>query len=182
MIALLLVAGIGVGGWLLLRGSDTTSTDAVTPPSAITAPGPSATTATTTTATTTTATTTTTTTTAAAATYDLGLSIPISTPACDGTGIVVVGNATNPSTYAAEVQSYLDQFPGSRYLRTDQSCSSLRARDDNGNPIYAVYQVAGRTLADICRLRNQIGGNAYGKWLDNTTDPTSFIQPSQCDA
>ncbi|MEO9327512.1 serine/threonine-protein kinase [Gordonia aurantiaca] len=106
---------------------------------------------------------------------DLGVSVPMSRPACDGTGIVVVGNATSPGSYASEVQAYLDRFPGSNYLRTDQSCPSLRQRSDEGNPIYAVYFVAGPTLGDICTLRNQIGGDAYGKWLDTTSDPSMYI-------
>ncbi|HCS58968.1 MAG TPA: serine/threonine protein kinase [Gordonia polyisoprenivorans] len=183
-IAVLLAGGIGVGAWVLLRDSDdgartvadaslTTTPTAAAPPNtasqatptpttpSVTTPSPAG---------------------SARAAFDLGLATPISTPACDGTGIVVVGNAVDPSNYAGEVQGYLTAFPGSSYLRTDQTCSSLRARDDNGNPIYAVYQVAGRTTADICRLRNQIGGTAYGKWLDNTTDPTTFITPSECGA
>ncbi len=106
---------------------------------------------------------------------DLGLSVPITRPPCDGTGIVVVGNATSPGAYPAEVQAFLDRFPGASYLRTDQSCPSLRQRSDEGNPIYAVYYVAGPTLGDICTLRNRIGGDAYGKWLDTTSDPTSYI-------
>jgi serine/threonine-protein kinase len=73
------------------------------------------------------------------------------------------------------VQSFLDRFPGASYLRTDQSCASLRQQSDDGNPIYAVYYVAGQTLGDICGLRNRVGGDSYGKWLDNTTDPASFI-------
>lgn len=187
-IAVLLTGGIGVGAWVLLRDSDDgarivadsndrTTTSTIAPSTAVPpiAGGPTITTPATPSVTASP-------TGSARAAFDLGLATPISTPACDGTGIVVVGNAVDPSNYAGEVQGYLTAFPGSSYLRTDQTCSSLRARDDNGNPIYAVYQVAGRTTADICRLRNQIGGTAYGKWLDNTTDPTTFITPSECGA
>lgn len=53
---------------------------------------------------------------------DLGVSKPITVPSCKGTGIVVLANATDPATYASEIQNYLDAFPGSKYLRTDQSC------------------------------------------------------------
>ncbi|WHU48953.1 protein kinase [Gordonia sp. L191] len=187
VIAVLLAGGIGAGAWVLLRDSDdgartvadgtdaslTTTPTAAVPPNTTSQATPTPTTPSVATAAPTGS---------AGAAFDLGLSTPISTPACDGTGIVVVGNAVDPSNYAAEVQGYLTAFPGSSYLRTDRSCSSLRARDDNGNPIYAVYQVAGRTTTDICRLRNQIGGTAYGKWLDNTTDPTTFITPSECGA
>ncbi|MGV9672030.1 protein kinase domain-containing protein [Gordonia sp. NPDC003504] len=194
IIALLLVAGIGIGAWALVRGSNSgggadtqvpgaagTTTQPVIPTVAPTTPA--ATTAPTTIAPTIATPTTATPTTAAPtgrAAFDLGLSTPISIPACDGTGIVVVGNAVNEATWASEVQGYLNAYPGSSYLRTDQSCSSLRRRDDNGNVIYAVYQVAGRTIDDICRLRNQLGGQSYGKWLDNTTDPTTNIPAAQC--
>ncbi|UZF54294.1 protein kinase [Gordonia polyisoprenivorans] len=183
-IAVLLAGGIGVGAWVLLRDSDdgartvadaslTTTPTAAAPPNTVSQATPTPTTPSVTTPSPAGS---------ARAAFDLGLATPISTPTCDGTGIVVVGNAVDPSNYAGEVQGYLTAFPGSSYLRTDQTCSSLRARDDNGNPIYAVYQVAGRTTADICRLRNQIGGTAYGKWLDNTTDPTTFVTPSECGA
>ncbi|EON34000.1 Serine protein kinase /threonine protein kinase [Gordonia terrae C-6] len=106
---------------------------------------------------------------------DLGLTVPMTRPACDGTGIVVVANAIAPGNYPGEVQSYLNRYPGASYLRTDQSCPSLKQVSDVGTPIYAVYYVAGPTLDDICTLRNRIGGAAYGKWLDYTTDPASLI-------
>ncbi len=108
---------------------------------------------------------------------DLGLSIPMSRPACDGTGIVVLGNATNPGNYPADVQRLLDENPGASYLRTDQACPSLR-QSLNGNPIYAVYRVAGRTEADICAAVRAAGGEAYGKLLDTTSDPNSYIRQS----
>jgi serine/threonine protein kinase len=108
---------------------------------------------------------------------DLGLSTPMSRPACDGTGIVVLGNATNPGSYASDVQRFLDQYPGASYLRTDTACPSLR-QSLNGNPIYAVYRVAGQTEADICAAVRAAGGDAYGKWLDTSSDPNSYIRQS----
>ncbi|MFW0792791.1 serine/threonine-protein kinase [Gordonia sp. CPCC 205515] len=107
-------------------------------------------------------------------TGDLGLGTPISRPACDGTGIVVVGNATEPATYQTEIAALLSRYPGSSYLRTDQTCPSLRQSLD-GNPIYAAYYVAGKTTGEICALRGQIGGNAYGKWLDMSSPPDHQI-------
>ncbi|WP_257881140.1 serine/threonine-protein kinase [Gordonia terrae] len=106
---------------------------------------------------------------------DLGLTVPMTRPACDGTGIVVVANATAPGSYASEVQSYLDQYPGASYLRTDQSCPSLRQRYDDGSPIYAVYYVAGPTQNDVCSLKGRFGPSAYGKWLDTLSDPSAQI-------
>jgi serine/threonine-protein kinase len=108
---------------------------------------------------------------------DLGLSTPMSRPACDGTGIVVLGNATNPGSYAVDVQRLLNEYPGASYLRTDQACPSLR-QSLNGNPIYAVYRVAGGTEADICAAVRAAGGETYGKWLDTSSDPNSYIRPS----
>ena len=104
---------------------------------------------------------------------DLGVSVPMSRPPCDGTGIVVLGNAVTPGQYAADVQRLLDAFPGSSYLRTDQSCPSLRQASDAGNPIYAVYRVAGRTYDEICAAVHAAGDGAYGRML-TTTAPLTF--------
>ena len=106
----------------------------------------------------------------------LNVSTPITQPACDGMGIVVLRNATTPGKYDVEIQRGLDSFPGASYLRTDHSCPSLRQMSDQGTPIYAVYRPAGRTPGELCAAVRRTGGDAYGKWLDRTTDP-SFIQP-----
>lgn len=68
----------------------------------------------------------------------------------------------------------LGHNPGSQYLRTDQSCPSLRQSKD-GNPIYAVYRLAGRTQGEVCAAVRAAGSGAYGKWLDYTTDPDYVI-------
>jgi hypothetical protein len=104
---------------------------------------------------------------------DLNVSVPMSHPPCDGAGIVVLGNAVTPGQYAEDVQRLLDTFPGSSYLRTDESCPSLRHASDAGNPIYAVYRVAGRTYDDICAAVHAAGGGAYGRVL-STTLPLNF--------
>jgi hypothetical protein len=41
----------------------------------------------------------------------------------------------------------------------------------SGDPIFAVYRVAGHDHADVCSAVSATGGAAYGKWLDNTADP-----------
>ena len=105
---------------------------------------------------------------------DLGLPTPISSPACNGQGIVVLGNVTTPGEYAAGVQRLLDDHPGASYLRTDQSCPSLRRADEHGNAIYAVYRPAGMTLSSVCAAVRAAGTGAYGKWLNFTTDPSDF--------
>jgi len=107
---------------------------------------------------------------------DLGLPTPISDPPCNGQGIVVLGNVTTPSEYAQGVQRLLVTYPGSSYLRTDQSCPSLRQADDEGDPIYAVYRYAGRTEAEVRGAVCAAGGDAYGKWLDYTHDAAHQIR------
>jgi len=106
---------------------------------------------------------------------DLGLPRPMSRPSCTGQGIVVLGSVTTPGLYPEGVQRLLAAHPGASYLRTDQTCPSLRAATDEGNPIYAVYVPAGDTTAEVCTVVRSAGGDAYGKWLDYTTDPNFRI-------
>lgn len=106
---------------------------------------------------------------------DLGLSVPISVPACTGTGIVVIQSAVEPASYTQEISSALAANPGASYLRTDNSCPSLRQQSDAGNPIYAVYQPAGSTTQSICTAVASAPSGSYGKWLDLTTDPTVIV-------
>ena len=106
---------------------------------------------------------------------DLGLHIPMTTPRCNGQGIVILGSVTTPGEYEQGVQRLLDANPGAGYLRTDMSCPSLRQATDAGNPIYAVYAPGGTTQGEVCSRVRAVGGIAYGKWLDMTTDPAYII-------
>lgn len=106
---------------------------------------------------------------------DLGLSTPMTRPVCDGSGIVVLYNATAPGSYESEIASALATYPGSSYLRTDQACSSLRQQSEAGNPIYTIFRYGGSTVEELCSSVRGEGGGAYGKWLDNTTDPATLI-------
>ncbi|MGV0838352.1 protein kinase domain-containing protein [Mycolicibacterium thermoresistibile] len=112
----------------------------------------------------------------AAPNADLGLTQPMSRPSCNGQGIVVLGSVTTPGRYAEGVQRLLAAHPGSSYLRTDQTCPSLRAATEAGNPIYAVYRPAGYTRAQVCVAVRSAGGDAYGKWLDYTNSPDHRVQ------
>ena len=96
-------------------------------------------------------------------------------PACDGSGIVVVGSAVDPGSYPADIQRILSLNPGASYLRTDQACASLNQATDSGDPIYAVYFPAGSDLSAICGAVARAGGDSYGKWLDNSSDPRANI-------
>jgi len=106
---------------------------------------------------------------------DLGLAQPISDPACNGQGIVILGSVTTPGLYAAGVQRLLDAHPGAFYLRTDQTCPSLRPETAHGDPIYAVFTLGGVTESQVCAAVHAAGGGAYGKWLNTTTDPRYII-------
>lgn len=106
---------------------------------------------------------------------DLQLPTRMTVPACDGTGIVVLYSATNPASYSTEVAALLASNPGAQYLRTDNACSSLRQQTSDGNAIYAVYRPAGPTDQLVCSAVDAAGGDAYGKWLDATTDPSYII-------
>lgn len=106
---------------------------------------------------------------------DLGLSVPMTRPACDGRGIVVLYSAVTPGAYGPEIASALTQFPGASYLRTDMACPSLRQRDENGNVIYAVYRSSGYSKQELCADVRAAGGPAYGRWLDTTSDPTALV-------
>ncbi|WNG93683.1 serine/threonine protein kinase [Mycobacterium sp. ITM-2016-00318] len=106
----------------------------------------------------------------------LNTSVPISNPSCDGTGIVVLGSVTTPGQYSEGVQRLLNANPGAAYLRTDQSCPSLRPATADGNPIYAVYKIAGKSESAVCDAVRGAGGIAYGKWLD-TTHPPDYVIP-----
>lgn len=106
---------------------------------------------------------------------DLGLSTPITRPSCDGRGIVVLYSAVTPGAYESEIRTALANNPGAKYLRTDQSCPSLRQRDDNGNIIYAVYRDSGYTRAEVCADVAVAPGGAYGRWLDTTSDPSQLV-------
>ncbi|WP_231750537.1 MULTISPECIES: serine/threonine protein kinase [unclassified Dietzia] len=111
----------------------------------------------------------------AALTGDLGLRVPMSRPACDGRGIVVLYSAVTPGAYAQEIAAALAQNPGASYLRTDMACPSLRARDENGNVIYAVYRASGYSRQELCADVRAEGPPAYGRWLDSTSDPSTPV-------
>lgn len=105
---------------------------------------------------------------------DLALPEPMRRPACDGQFIVITANAVTPGEYQRQVAEAQQRFIGSAYLKTDQTCSSLRPVDDAGNAIYSIYYGPFPTLEETCAIRAQVGGDAYVKVLDETT-PSSRI-------
>jgi serine/threonine-protein kinase len=107
---------------------------------------------------------------------DLGLSVPISRPACDGGYGVIVANATRPGAYQHEISEFLARYSGASYLLAEQACSSLRAHTGSGNSIYAVYYGPYPALGSACATRGRIGGGSYVRKLDNSTPNTLVIK------
>jgi serine/threonine-protein kinase len=107
---------------------------------------------------------------------DLGLDTPLSRPACDGSGIVILGSAYTPGKYREQIERLLTYNPGASYLRTDLACPSLRQSVD-GNPVYAVYRIGGRTKQQVCAVLATVpaGPGTYGKWLNSDPDPDNRI-------
>lgn len=107
---------------------------------------------------------------------DLGLSTPISYPACDDSAIVVYGKTWDPSTNASKIQSLLNATPGSSYLRTDLSCGSFTgpsSANSDQQYIYAVYTNFGKNVAEACTEAKNSGGVAH--WISNTRSPADNI-------
>ncbi len=93
--------------------------------------------------------------------------VQISEPPCDDIYVAVAANAVDPTMYLQAVSAALTLYPGSSYLRTDQSCSSLRP-DLNGNPIYMIYFGPFATAQEACAARAFGPEDAYVRQLSNT--------------
>lgn len=105
-------------------------------------------------------------------TGDLGLSTPISTPACDGRGVVILYSAVTNSVASqrSQVQTALARWPGSSYMKPSPDCTSIRNVKD-GKQIYAVYMdlgsVSEQQLCDaVLPYADSTAGSPYGKFLD----------------
>ncbi|WP_328647685.1 serine/threonine protein kinase [Amycolatopsis sp. NBC_00348] len=103
---------------------------------------------------------------------DLGLTTPLSTPACDGSYVVVLGSAVTPARYRTDVQQLLNAHPGARYLHTPSTgCGSLRQQVD-GADVYAVFDGPFTGKESACARRT---GAAYVKRLDTTSSPVAVV-------
>ena len=106
---------------------------------------------------------------------DLGVpGHPISRPACDGSYITVIASAVGAQATASSLDSVLDRYAGSSYLRTDQTCPSLTPAVD-GEPIYVIYLGPYGVDADACRARSQGPSGAYVRRLSNDLDPSHSV-------
>jgi hypothetical protein len=107
---------------------------------------------------------------------DLGIGTPISAPACDGRYIVIVGSAVSKDHYADDVQRFLDEHSGASYLHTASTgCGSLPQVSDDGSEIYAVYYGPFASKEEACARKDETGGDAFIRTLDDTTPPEHVV-------
>ena len=99
---------------------------------------------------------------------------PMQRPGCDGSFITILASAVGAQATADGIAAILDEFPGSEYLRTDQTCSSLRP-DVDGEPIYVVYFGPFVFDTDACQARAGGPEGAYAKQLSNDVAPDQVV-------
>lgn len=113
--------------------------------------------------------------TAAPGNGDLGVpGHAIQRPSCDGGYITVLASAIGAEATPDALAAVLDQYAGSSYLRTDQTCSSLTPTKD-GAPIYVVYFGPFAVDADACRARAEGPAGAYVRRLSNDLTPSHSV-------
>jgi serine/threonine-protein kinase len=100
---------------------------------------------------------------------------PMSRPPCDGRFITVVASMVTPDQYAAQTAKALRTFAGTEYLRTDQTCPSLRPSMPDGAAIYVAYYGPYATAPEACASTGRGGPDAYVKVLDDVTPATATV-------
>jgi serine/threonine-protein kinase len=110
---------------------------------------------------------------------DLGLPSPLRPVGCTGQYIVVYHSSTDPTVYAQDIQTNLQSHPGSKYLLTLESCSSLNQISNAGTMIYAVYGGPFDTLTQACVAASRFPGESYVKIMDGATAPDQAVRSCQ---
>ena len=95
---------------------------------------------------------------------------PMQRPGCDDSFITVLASAVGAQASAAGIANVLDAYPGSNYLRTDQTCPSLTP-DIDGEPIYVVYLGPFAFASDACAARAEGPQGAYARRLSTEVGP-----------
>lgn len=109
---------------------------------------------------------------------DLGVpGRPMRRPGCDGSFITVLASAIGGQATAESIGAVLDQYSGSNYLRTDETCSSLNAAS-GGEPIYVVYLGPFAAAADACTARADGPDGSYARRLSNDVPPDHVVDCS----
>jgi len=99
---------------------------------------------------------------------------PMQRPPCDGAFITIVGSPVGEQATAVAVGAVLDQYPGTNYLRTDQTCPSL-APDAAGEPIYVIYFGPFAVASDACAARAEGPEDAYARTLSDELGPDHSV-------
>jgi serine/threonine-protein kinase len=95
-------------------------------------------------------------------------------PPCNDSFITVVASAVGDQASAAGIANVLETYPGSNYLRTDQTCPSLNPSVD-GEPIYVVYFGPFVVAGDACAARANGPEGAYARELSNALGPDHTV-------
>lgn len=106
---------------------------------------------------------------------DLGISgQPMQQPGCDGAFITVLASAVGDQATPGGIANVLESYPGSSYLRTDQTCPSLTP-DIDGKPIYVVYLGPFAVDTDACAARSRGPDGAYARRLSTDLGPDHSV-------
>jgi len=106
---------------------------------------------------------------------DLGIpDRPMRQPPCDGGYITVLASPIGEQATPDAVSAVLDQYPGSNYLRTDQTCPSL-SPSAGGDPIYVIYLGPFVVASDACAARAEGPEDAYARELSDELDPDHTV-------
>jgi hypothetical protein len=106
---------------------------------------------------------------------DLGIAgFPMQAPPCTDSFITIIASAVGADVAPAGIRAYLDDYPTSNYLRTDQTCPSL-AQDIDGEPIYVVYFGPFPFASDACEARAEGTEGSYVRTLSETEPPNHSI-------
>ena len=95
-------------------------------------------------------------------------------PACDGSFITVLASPIGDQATADGVAAVLEQYPGSNYLRTDQTCPSLNP-SSGGQPIYVIFLGPFAFDSDACAARADGPDGAYARQLSDEVGPDHSV-------
>jgi serine/threonine-protein kinase len=95
-------------------------------------------------------------------------------PGCDDSFITVIASAIGDQATPGGIANVLDAYPGSSYLRTDQTCPSLNQSVD-GAPIYVVYFGPFAFASDACAARADGTEGAYARRLSDDVGPNHGV-------
>jgi serine/threonine-protein kinase len=105
---------------------------------------------------------------------DLGIpGTPMAQLPCDGTYVTFLASVKN--TTASAMQEALASFPGSQYLRTDQTCPSLNAPASDGAPLYRIFAGPYGDVNEACAARAMSSQGAFVKRVSNGDPPAHVV-------